>query len=323
MTRGTDATLASLPESPGSSGPDASANGKDTPATGLLCAVGAYLAWGFLPVYWKQVHHVPAGEVLAHRIVWSFVFVALLLAVLRRWRHVLCVLHDGRSLRALLLSTALISGNWGLYIWAVNTGHVTESSLGYYVNPILNVVLARVVLGEKLRPLAKVALVLATVGVSVMALGLGELPWISLALALSFSLYGLVRKRAGVDPLTGLTAEVGFASPFALAFLLTRPHREGSGLLGWEPVDSAWLVGSGVATAVPLLLFATGVARLRYSTVGIVQYISPTCQLALAVFMFGEAFTQMHAITFAFVWTAVALYAIDGVRAALARKAPR
>jgi len=278
--------------------------------SGLAHAFAAYLAWGAFPLYWKQLTHVPAVMLVAHRVIWSALFVSVLLTFQRRWPEFLGVLRNRRALAALLLTTTLISVNWGLYIRAVNSGQVMEGSLGYYINPLVNVLLGRLFLGERLRWLQLGAVGLATLGVLNLALGMGQVPWIALTLAGTFSLYGLVRKLAPVESLTGLAVETGLAAPVALGLLLFGSW--GQPPMGATPRDTLLLMGSGVATALPLLWFAQGARRLRYSTLGIIQYLSPSCQLALAVLVYGEAFTSRHAITFACIWSAVLLYTFDG-----------
>jgi chloramphenicol-sensitive protein RarD len=285
-----------------------------TRASGFAYALAAYLAWGLFPIYWKQLTAVAPLELIAHRVVWSFLFMLGMLTAFKRWPEVKRALSQRKTLAALLLSTALISSNWFIFIWAVNTGHVLEASLGYYINPLLNVLLARLVLGERLRPLQLVAVGLATLGVAYLAVGLGVVPWVSLVLALTFAFYGLVRKLAPVEPLTGLAVETAFAAPIAVLYLLIVPLAQQGRWLPGTPRESLLLMCSGVATALPLLWFAMGAKRLRYSTLGIIQYLAPTCQLALAVLAYGEPFTSRHAVTFILIWTAVLLYAADGVR---------
>jgi chloramphenicol-sensitive protein RarD len=292
-----------------------SENPAATRASGFAYALAAYLAWGLIPIYWKQLTGVAPLELIAHRVVWSFVFVGVLLSVSRRWPEVKRALSQRKTLGALLLSTSLISCNWLIFIWAVNTGHMMEASLGYYINPLLNVVLGRMVLGERLRPLQLVAVGLAGLAVLYLTVGLGVLPWVSLLLALTFGLYGLVRKMAPVEPLTGLAVETGLATPLAVLFLLLVPLAQEGRLMPGTPRESLLLLASGVITGLPLLWFALGAKRLRYSTLGIVQYLAPTCQLALAVLAYGEPFTARHAVTFILIWMAVLLYAADGVRA--------
>lgn len=228
--------------------------------------------------------------------------------------EVRAALANRRALLALVASTVLISGNWYLFIWAVNEGHITQASLGYYINPLVNVVLARAFLGERLRPLQRLAVAVALAGVSFFTLGVGTFPWVSLTLAASFGLYGLLRKTAPVGPLAGLFVETAWAAPFAAWLLGSLTVADRTPLFGSGPRDALFLLGSGVATALPLLWFAAGARRLRYSTMGILQYIAPTCQLALAVWVYGEPFTLRHGITFALIWLAVGLYVADGIR---------
>jgi chloramphenicol-sensitive protein RarD len=280
-------------------------------ASGFAYAIVAYLAWGISPLYWKQLAHVPPVFLLCQRVIWSFFLVAVLLTVRRRWSELREVLRNRRALMALLLTTALISVNWGLYIWAINSGRVMQSSLGYYINPLANVLLGRLFLGERLRPLQLAAVGLALLGVLNLALGMGQVPWLALALAGTFSLYGLVRKMAPVESLTGLAVETGLATPVALGVLVLGAWEQPA--LGATPRDTLFFMGTSLVTALPLLWFALGARRLRYSTVGIIQYLSPTCQLALAVLVYGEAFTSRHAVTFSFIWMAVLLYTWDGL----------
>lgn len=284
---------------------------------GIAPAIGAYLAWGLFPLYWRLLERVSPLEIVAHRVIWSFAFVALLITWRRRWPHLLAALRDRRVLVAMLVSTTLITSNWLLFIWAVNSEHVTQASLGYYINPLVNVILARVFLGERLRPLQLAAVALASVGVINLSLREGVFPWVALTLAASFGLYGLVRKVAPVESLEALAVETGIAAPAALAFVAWLGLR-GAPSFGGGAADTIFLVGAGVTTALPLLWFASGARKLRYTTMGILQYIAPTGQLACAVLAFGEPFTSAHAVTFALIWTAVILYAGDGLRAAAA-----
>lgn len=280
-------------------------------ATGMTYALLAYFAWGVMPALWKVVASVPPFELIAHRVLWSFVFVTVLVVTRRLWPEVRSVLADPRRRTWMLASTALISTNWFLFIWAVATDRVMQASLGYYINPLFNVLLGRLFLGERLRPAQAVAVALASAGVVNLAVAGGELPWVSLLLAVTFGFYGLVRKKAPVAPLTGLAVETGLVAPLAVAWLgliAVQGSWELHALEGWR---IGVLVASGGATALPLLWFAHGARRLRYSTLGIIQYLAPTLQLALAVLVFGEAFTPAHALTFACIWTAVAIYVGD------------
>lgn len=292
-----------------------------TPRTGILYAAGAYLAWGLFPVYWRQLDHFPAWVILGHRILWSWVFLAILLGISRRWSEVFQVFRRPKVLLTLFATTSLVSVNWFLFIWAVNEGHVTQASLGYYINPLINVLLARFFLGETLRRPQLLAVLLAGAGVLYFTVSLGVFPWISVALASTFGVYGLVRKQADVAPLPGLTIETGLATPFAIALLFYASEQGGGPLFGTGWRDAIFLLGSGTATALPLLWFAAGAKRLRYTTMGILQYIAPTGQLALAVALYGESFTPSHAITFALIWAAIVLYAWDAFRTGAARAA--
>ena len=235
------------------------------------------------------------------------------------------MLRDPARRRTLALSSALLALNWGLFIWAVANRRVSEASLGYYLNPLLNVLVGAWFLKERLSRPQVVAVLLATAGVANLAIAQGSLPWISVALAISFCLYGLVRKQAPVTARTGLFIETGFAAPLAITYLVYLGVSAPSDGAGFTTTELALLAGSGIATALPLLWFAEGARRLRYSTLGIIQYIAPTLQLACAVVLYGEPFTSAHAVTFGFIWAAVLLYATDalwrGRRAARAARA--
>jgi chloramphenicol-sensitive protein RarD len=245
------------------------------------------------------------------------VFAIGVLAIKRRLPELATAFRTPSTRRALLASTTLISANWLLFIWAVNTGRVLEASLGYYVNPIVNVVLGRIFLRERLMRLQQLAVLLAVAGVVYLALGIGRLPWVSLVLAITFGLYGLVRKTAKLEALTGLAAETAIATPIALGYLLVVAARGGP-VLGPSARETWFLIASGVATALPLWWFAVAARRLRYSTLGILQYIAPTGHLLLAVLAYGEEFTRRHAIAFALIWSGVALYSVSALRAGMA-----
>jgi chloramphenicol-sensitive protein RarD len=284
----------------------------DETTKGLWLALAAYLLWGVFPIYWKQLGGVSPAVLVAHRITWSFVSLLPLALLIGRGPFIRHALKDARTRRMMLLSTVLISSNWFLFVYAVGTGRVLAASLGYYMNPLLNVLLGRILLDERLSRAQALAVLLALIGVVNLAVSLGELPWISVALALSFAAYGVVRKTSPVDSLSGLVVETGLVTPLAVLFLVFVPTTLG-GLTTLPPLGIALLVGSGLATAIPLLLFTEAAKRLRYTTLGIVQYVAPTCQLALAVLLYDEAFTRAHAITFAFIWSAVLLYAGDSL----------
>lgn len=280
---------------------------------GIAYALAAYVAWGLVPLFWKVLVHVPAPELVSHRVVWSLVFVVLALAWQKRLPEMKAILRDRKKLAWMTLSTALISINWGLYIWAVIVGNITQASLGYYINPLVNVLLARVFLGERLRPAQLLAVAVAGVGVSYMAVQGGEVPWIALTLAGSFSVYGLIRKQAPMLPLPGLAVETLIAAPVAIALLASRGFDGSWAFSTSTPTQIAFVFAAGAVTALPLLWFAHAARLLRYSTLGVIQYITPTMQLLLAVLVFGEAFTPAHGVTFGFIWTGIAVYALDAV----------
>lgn len=288
---------------------------RDTSTTGFIFGLGAYLTWGFLPVFLKTLKSVPAPEVLAHRVLWSLLAVALVVVIARRGQAVRHALRAPRIVAALALTALLIGVNWLIYIWAVNSGRVLETSLGYFINPLLNVALGVMVLGERLKRIQLAAVLLATLGVVILAVAQGALPWISLALAISFGLYGLFRKMAPVDPLTGLLVETALLAPVGLAYLAYL-DMEGAASFGDVRHIDALLILSGAVTAAPLLLFAAAGKRLRLATLGLLQYIAPTIQFLLAVLLYREPLSSAHLVTFACIWSGLALYAADSFRTA-------
>ena len=290
---------------------------------GAASAVAAFFLWGLFPLYWKMLAGVPALEVVAHRTVWGLAAAALWVSLGRGWAAARAVAARPRTLAALGLSAALIGVNWLLYVWAVIHDHVTEASLGYYVNPLVNVVLGVMVLRESLSRAQRIAVGLAAVGVAVLTFGYGRFPWIALALAVSFALYGLVRKTVAADALTGLLWETAILAPAALAFLAALAAR-GSAVFGAaHPRASLLLVLGGLVTAVPLVLFARGARALPLSTLGLIQYLSPSIQFVLAVGLYREPFTAAHAVTFACIWAALGLLGLDLRRRVAAGRVPR
>ena len=282
---------------------------------GALAAALCYLTWGLVPLYWHRLAGVDALELIAHRLVWSLVLVAPLLFWLGGWAEARAALGTRRGFAGNLLSSALLTGNWLVYVWGVNHGHMIECSLGYFLVPLLNVALGRWVLHEHLRPAQAVAIGCAALGVAVQVAQLGRPPWIALALAVTFGCYGLLRKRSPLGPLTGLAVETTLLAPAAAAFLLWR-HHTGAGALGHAPAATQALVlSTGVVTAIPLLLFAYGARRVRLTTLGLLQYIAPTVQFTLGVAVFHEAFSRDRAVAFLFIWAGVLLYTADNFRA--------
>ncbi len=281
---------------------------------GLLFGLGAYLLWGILPLYFKLLVLVPPTEIVGHRILWSLVFLAVLATLWRRWPAIRAAVTTSRVLMTLVLTALLIGTNWLIYIWAVINGHVLAGSLGYYLNPLVNVLLGVVLLKERLSRGQLFAVLLAAAGVAVLAAGAGEGLWISLSLALSFGLYGFLRKVAPVDSLEGLSIETAILAPVALAWVLWLQHQGAAGFGGLGLATDLLLVLGGAVTAIPLLMFTAAAKRLPYSTLGFLQYIAPSLQLLLAVLAFGERLTTAHIVCFAAIWTALAIFAFEGLR---------
>lgn len=275
---------------------------------GVLLALGAFGMWGVFPIYFKAVASVPAAEVLCHRIVWSVLFGAILITVLGQWPAVAQALARRGIVLTLAASAVVVSCNWIVFIWAVAHDHVLESSLGYYISPLVNVLLGTVVLREKLDARQWVAVAIATAGVLYQTIALGTVPWISLALAVSWGSYGLIRKVVEVEALPGLFIETLLLTPFALAWLVWLAA-DGSGTFGVTGAYmDALLILSGVLTAMPLILFVAGARRLPLTTLGLLQYTVPTLHFLMAVVVFEEPFGPDRLVTFACIWLALALY---------------
>ncbi|MDB5705773.1 MAG: rarD [Sphingomonas bacterium] len=282
--------------------------------TGILLGVGAYALWGFLPLYLKLLTHVPAVQVLAHRIVWSAIMLAGVVLVLKRGRGILAA-ATRRTLLMLTASAFFIAVNWLVYIWAVQHEHVLDASLGYFINPLVNVALGVAVLGERVRRVQGVAIALAATGVAILAFESSGSLWISLVLAVSFGTYGLIRKVVAIDALGGLLIETLLLAPVALAVLFAA-HAHGDSAFGQDRATDGLLVIAGAVTAAPLLLFAAAARRMPYAALGLLQYVAPTLQFALAVFVFGEHLRPANIASFALIWVGLAVYATDSVRAA-------
>jgi len=281
---------------------------------GLGYGLAAYGAWGVFPIYLKAVKTVPVVEVLCHRVVWALAVLVVVIAVRGEMRAVTAALRNRRALLVLSASTVLIAINWLVYIFSVTHSRMLESSLGYYINPLVSVLFGIVLLGERLEPLTKAAVVAAAAGVAWLAIHLGQLPWISLVLAFSFGLYGLLRKIAPVGALIGLTVETLLLAPLAAAYLGWAMSSGRSGFLIGGPAIKVLLLLAGPVTAVPLLCFAAAARRLPLSTMGFLQYVSPTLQFLLAVAVYAEPFDRGRAGAFACIWAAVALFAFDSAR---------
>jgi chloramphenicol-sensitive protein RarD len=281
---------------------------------GVAAALAAYLIWGLVPIFFKHLADVPALEIIAHRVVWSVGMVGALLLFTQGFGAVREVLVSPRKLARVAVGAALVMSNWFVFVWAVNAGRILETSLGYFIGPLLNVALGMLLLGERLRPLQALALVLAALGVANEAWRVGHIPLVSLTLATTFSLYGLMRKQLPMDAASGLFAETAVAMPFALGWLLWLAAH-GEGAFGATTTTDGLLVASGLVTALPLLLFAIGARRLRLTTMGFLQYLAPSLTFLLAVLVYGEALDLARGLTFAAIWAGLALYSIDLLRA--------
>jgi chloramphenicol-sensitive protein RarD len=280
---------------------------------GALAAAGCYLAWGLFPLYWKQLAGIDAIELIAHRHVWSLVFILIVMGLSGGWGELRAAVRSPRALGWHAVSGVLLTLNWLVFIWGVNHGRVLEASLGYFLVPLVNVGLGRFVLHENLRIAQWVAIALAAAGVLVLLIRVGHPPLIALSLAGTFGAYGLLRKKSPLGPLVGLGLETLLLAPFAVVFLLWRQHT-GEGALGRvDGVTEAFLLGAGAITAVPLWLFAYGARRIRFSTLGLLQYISPTGQFAIGAWVYHEPISPERAISFALIWGGLALYTIDNL----------
>ena len=282
-------------------------------AVGVAAGLGAFLIWGFVPVYFKAIGHIPALEILAHRVVWTLVILTALVAALGRLREVVASLTNRRRLGILLVTTMLVSSNWLIFIWAIQQDRLLEASLGYYINPLVNVVLGVVFLSERLNRWQGAAVLLAVIGVAAMMVGIGTLPWVALSLALTFGFYALVRKKADVDPLVGLLVETLLMLPAAALYLIWLSST-GIGAFGAHDwTMSVLLVCSGLVTGTPLVLVMYGAQRLTLSTIGLMQYLAPSIHFLLALLVYDESFSLTHLITFLFIWTGLAIYSWDAM----------
>jgi chloramphenicol-sensitive protein RarD len=290
--------------------------------SGLLMGFGAYALWGLFPLYFPLLEPASPLEILAHRFLWSFVFMGLLLTATRSWGVVRATFANRRAMLLLAGATAFIGINWGVYIWAVNTGNVVESSLGYFINPLVLVLFGTLLLGEKLRRLQWVAVGIAGLAVAVLTVGYGRLPWIALVLAFSFGLYALVKKLTQVDPQASLTIETAYAVPFAMVYLGWLSTHGGL-TFGAELGNTLLLMAAGIVTAVPLLLFGGAANRVPLSAMGILQYVTPILQFSIGVFVFGEEMPAVRWVGFVIVWIALAVFTIDLVRHSRAQRSAR
>ena len=287
---------------------------------GVLYAGLAYVAWGLLPIFFKQLSNVNALEVVAHRVVWSLVFLLCVLAVLQRRAWLRDITRQPRVLLAFAVSALLLSANWTVYVWAVQNAHVLDASLGYFILPLIYVVIGFVFLRERPRPVQWLAVAVAAAGVVWLTVQAGRLPWVALVLAVTFGIYGLLRKLAPLGALEGLTLETLVLFPLAAGLLAWWAwHGQGAIVQGNAPTIG-WLLLAGPLTAIPLLLFAAGARRIPMATLGILQYISPSIQMLVGVFLYGEAFDTVRALGFYLIWLALAIYSLDSLWSARKRQ---
>lgn len=283
---------------------------------GIIYGALSYILWGFIPIYWKLVEQVTATEILAHRVLWSFVFMIVLLFLTRKWKSFLSYIKEikqnKKKLWALFAASLLVSTNWGIFIWAVNAGRILDTSLGYYINPLVSVLLSVTVLKEKLSKAQVMSVCLAGAGVAILTIYLGELPWVSLCLAITFALYGLVKVLVDADAAIGLTLETMMVTPIALGYFIYLIFQNQTEFFAMQ--ESLLLMGGGIATALPLLLFAMGAKNIPYSMLGFLQYITPTLSLLVGVLVYHEEFTKVHLIAFLFIWSALLTYSFTQMK---------
>lgn len=279
--------------------------------TGVIYAVGAFLLWSILPLYWKKLGSAGALEILMHRILWSFVFSAVIVLFRRQWREARAVFLDRKKRRAIILGAIFIGLNWGIYIWAVNSNHVVDTSLGYYINPLLSVLLGIIAFKERLNFWQSVSFALALAGVLVITFSYGRFPWISLSLALSFALYGLIKKGSNIESALGLILETGVLLPVAIGYLGYLGYRGVASFGNVSPMMTALFLGAGVLTAAPLLWFSEATKRIPLSTVGFTQYLTPTGMLVIGVVLYNEPFTRGHLFGFLCIWIALAIFSLS------------
>lgn len=284
---------------------------KSEKSIGVAFAIAAYAIWGVLPVYWKLLLSVPSLEVLSHRVIWSFVFVSCLILLSRQWKEVRKVLADRRQLTYLVFASFMITINWGFFIWAIQNGHVLDSSLGYYINPLIAVLLGVLIFKEKLNRWQIVAIGSALVGVAILVVEFGRFPWVSFVLAFTFAFYGALKKAIRTASIISLAIETAIILPIALGFVLFRQAGGHGSFGGGSTMVTLLLFGAGAITAIPLLLFSEGAKRIPLATLGFTQYIAPTLMFTLGVFVYHEEFKLVNAISFGFIWLAVLIYSVS------------
>ena len=286
---------------------------------GILSGIGAYALWGFFPIYWKYLHDVPALQVIGHRIGWSFLLLILVILVSRQWMEFRSAVSQPKVIGIYSIAAVLLSINWLVYVWGVNAGFIVETSLGYFINPLLSVLLGVIFLRERLRPAQWIPVSIAAIGVIYLTIVYGRLPWIALSLAVSFGFYGLVKKLAPLGSLHGLTLETGIVFPAALIYLLIVESNGSGAFLHQTTLTDILLIGAGVVTTIPLLMFASAAKQIPLTVIGLLQYIAPTLQFLIGVFIYKEPFDQSHLVGFGIVWVALVTFWVENY---LSRRVP-
>jgi len=279
---------------------------------GVLHAFGAYFIWGLVPIYWKLLKHIPATQLIGHRIVWSFVLLALILLIGRKWTELRTPISDRKTVCIYSVAAVLCGFNWFIYVWSVTAGYIVECSLGYFINPLFSVLLGVVFLRERLRPFQWVSIGLAAAGVAYLTIVYGRLPWIALSLAFTFGLYGLVKKKAPLNSLNGLALETGILFIPGLAFLAYVDRTDQGAFLHTGLSSDLLMIGAGFITTIPLLFFSSAAQRIPLTTIGVLHYITPTLQLLLGVLVYKEAFSATQALGFGIVWIGLIVFCVEG-----------
>ncbi|WP_163101219.1 EamA family transporter RarD [Peribacillus alkalitolerans] len=281
---------------------------------GIIFAALSYFIWGIVPLYWKWLDHVGAEEILAHRVIWSFVFMVIILLCTKKWSHFVIyfkeILKNQKKLFALTVASVLVSMNWGIFIWAINADRILDTSLGYYINPLISVLLGVIILKEKLSRPQVISVILAAIGVIILTIHFGKFPIVSFFLAITFGLYGLAKKMINADASIGLTMETLMVTPIAIGYFLFITF-QGKSMFASSMDTALLLIGGGVATALPLLFFAKGAQKVSLSMLGFLQYIAPTLTLLIGVFIYHEEFTKTHLVSFIFIWAGLIIYSLS------------
>lgn len=280
---------------------------------GIWYGIATYLMWGFFPIYWKMLHVLPALQVIGHRIVWSFALLVIFILVTGSWRDFRSLAFTPKTIGIYAIAGVLLSCNWLIYVWGVNAGFIVETSLGYFINPLLSVLFGVIFLRERLRPLQWLPIAIAAIGVIYLTFAYGSLPWIALSLAFTFGLYGLVKKLSPLGSAYGLTLETGIVFPFALIYLIFVQVNGTGGFLHNGLTIDLLLVGAGLVTTIPLLLFASAAKQIPLNMIGILQYFAPTIQFLIGVFLYKEPFDHEHLIGFSIVWVALVIFWVENI----------